>query len=149
MSERVKVGVAGVGAIGKNHARICAALEGVKLAAIYDTDMARAQELAAAYGSVAVNSLEEFAAIVDAGGDSLPDILLLGNYYDNNIQMGRYDADYGTILLNKGHARFGARMRVYGGFPTYHEDCSITFWRSGVGVWLGDMAHGREPWETQ
>ena len=46
------------------------------------------------------------AAIVDAGGDSLPDILLLGNYYDNNIQMGRYDADYGTILLNKGHARF-------------------------------------------
>lgn len=46
------------------------------------------------------------AAIVDANGDNLPDILIAGNYYDNNIQMGRYDADYGTILLNKGHGSF-------------------------------------------
>lgn len=46
------------------------------------------------------------AVIVDANGDKLPDILLAGNYYDNNIQMGRYDADYGTILLNKGHGSF-------------------------------------------
>ena len=43
------------------------------------------------------------ALVVDANHDSLPDILLVGNYYDNNIQMGRYDADYGTILLNQGH----------------------------------------------
>jgi hypothetical protein len=46
------------------------------------------------------------AVIVDANSDKLPDILLAGNYYDNNIQMGRYDADYGTILLNKGHGTF-------------------------------------------
>jgi len=46
------------------------------------------------------------ALVVDANGDSLPDILLVGNYYDNNIQMGRYDADFGTILLNKGHDSF-------------------------------------------
>jgi enediyne biosynthesis protein E4 len=50
------------------------------------------------------------AAIVDANNDSLPDILLGGNYYDNNIQMGRYDADYGTILLNKGNDQFTATM---------------------------------------
>jgi len=42
------------------------------------------------------------AVIVDANNDNLPDILLVGNYYDNNIQMGRYDADYGTVLINKG-----------------------------------------------
>jgi hypothetical protein len=48
------------------------------------------------------------AAVVDANADSLPDILLMGNYYDNNIQMGRYDADYGTILINQGHGRFTA-----------------------------------------
>ena len=46
------------------------------------------------------------AAVIDANGDSLPDILLMGNFYDNNIQMGRYDADYGTILLNKGNGQF-------------------------------------------
>src|SRR5882762_5066344 len=48
--------------------------------------------------------LSEFrdAIVVDANRDSLPDILLVGNYYDNNIQMGRYDADFGTLLLNHG-----------------------------------------------
>ena len=46
------------------------------------------------------------AAVVDANSDGLPDILLMGNYYDNSIQMGRYDADFGTVLINKGHDNF-------------------------------------------
>jgi hypothetical protein len=46
------------------------------------------------------------AAVIDANNDKLPDILLAGNYYDNNIQMGRYDADFGTILVNKGNGSF-------------------------------------------
>jgi len=46
------------------------------------------------------------AIVVDANGDNLPDVLLMGNYYDNNIQMGRYDADFGTILVNKGRGSF-------------------------------------------
>ena len=46
------------------------------------------------------------AIVIDANGDNLPDILIAGNYYDNNIQMGRYDADYGTLLINKGNGKF-------------------------------------------
>ena len=46
------------------------------------------------------------AVVVDANGDDLPDILLVGNYYENNIQMGRYDADFGTILINHGNGKF-------------------------------------------
>jgi hypothetical protein len=46
------------------------------------------------------------AIIVDANKDSLPDILMLGNYYENNIQMGRYDADFGTVLINLGNGSF-------------------------------------------
>ncbi len=46
------------------------------------------------------------AMVLDANGDKLPDILLTGNYYDNNIQMGRYDADYGTLLVNEGSGKF-------------------------------------------
>ena len=42
------------------------------------------------------------AVVIDANNDNLPDILLMGNYYENNIEMGRYDADFGSILLNKG-----------------------------------------------
>ncbi len=43
---------------------------------------------------------------IDANGDDLTDILVFGNYYENNIQMGRYDADYGTILINLGKGNF-------------------------------------------
>jgi len=46
------------------------------------------------------------AAVVDANSDSLPDILLVGNFYENNIQMGRYDADYTTLLVNQGNGKF-------------------------------------------
>jgi enediyne biosynthesis protein E4 len=42
------------------------------------------------------------AVVVNANGDTLPDILMVGNYYENNIEMGRYDADFGILLVNKG-----------------------------------------------
>jgi hypothetical protein len=48
------------------------------------------------------------AEVVDANGDNLPDILLAGNYYANNIEMGRYDADFSTLLINKGNDQFVA-----------------------------------------
>ncbi|MDQ6813704.1 MAG: VCBS repeat-containing protein, partial [Bacteroidota bacterium] len=48
------------------------------------------------------------AVVVNANDDNLPDILLGGNYYENNIEMGRYDADIGTILINKGRGVFAS-----------------------------------------
>jgi enediyne biosynthesis protein E4 len=50
------------------------------------------------------------ALVVDANGDALPDVLLGGNYYDNNIQMSRYDADYGMLLVNKGKGAFACQL---------------------------------------
>ena len=32
--------------------------------------------------------------------------MLVGNYYENNIEMGRYDADYGSLLINNGKGGF-------------------------------------------
>ncbi|MCF2444439.1 VCBS repeat-containing protein [Dyadobacter sp. CY345] len=49
------------------------------------------------------------AQIIDANGDKLPDILIMGNFYNINIQMGRYDADFGTVLINKGNCDFTAK----------------------------------------
>jgi hypothetical protein len=46
------------------------------------------------------------AVVINANDDDLPDILLVGNYYSNNIEMGRYDADFGTILVNRGKGNF-------------------------------------------
>jgi hypothetical protein len=42
------------------------------------------------------------AVVANTSNGKGPDILMFGNYYENNIQMGRYDADYGTVLVNKG-----------------------------------------------
>lgn len=46
------------------------------------------------------------AVVVDANGDQLPDILPVGNFMDNNIQMGRYAADFGSVWINKGKGNF-------------------------------------------
>ncbi len=46
------------------------------------------------------------AVAFQANKDSLPDIFLAGNFYDNNIQMGRYDADFGTVLVNNPDGSF-------------------------------------------
>jgi len=46
------------------------------------------------------------ASVCDINGDALPDLLMMGNYFDNNVQMGRYDADYGTVLINQGKGQF-------------------------------------------
>ena len=67
-----RVGVVGVGHIGKNHARLYAELPGGEFTAIYDTDRAVAQESAAKFGVKAAASLEEFAEQVDAASIATP-----------------------------------------------------------------------------
>jgi enediyne biosynthesis protein E4 len=46
------------------------------------------------------------AAIQDVNNDGLKDILVVGNFYPNNIQMSTNDANYGGVLINKGNALF-------------------------------------------
>jgi predicted dehydrogenase len=65
-ADRVKCGVAGVGSLGQHHARIYASLPGAALAGIYDSNRARAAEIAAQYGCLCCASLEELGRICDA-----------------------------------------------------------------------------------
>jgi len=46
------------------------------------------------------------AVVFNANNDDRPDILLGGNFYANNIQLGKFDADYGSILINRGNGNF-------------------------------------------
>jgi predicted dehydrogenase len=62
----ISMGVAGVGAIGQNHARVLAELPGVRLAAVYDIDGERAGRIAEKFGTRAVATLEELARRTDA-----------------------------------------------------------------------------------
>ena len=71
----LKVGVAGAGAMGRNHARVFSLLEGVELAAIYDQDVERAKEIAGEFGGKAVDSLDDLAECVDAATVAVPTVV--------------------------------------------------------------------------
>ncbi len=62
----VTVGVAGVGSLGYHHARLYAALEGARLAGVYDADAARAEKVARTVGTTAFGSLEALLEAVEA-----------------------------------------------------------------------------------
>lgn len=70
--KKPRVGVVGVGHIGKNHARLYAELPAGQFTAIYDTDRAVAEQHSAEFGVVAAASLEEFADLVDAASIATP-----------------------------------------------------------------------------
>lgn len=79
MSTAFKTGVAGVGAIGRNHARVMAEIAAasngaIEFTAIYDVDQTRAQELATQFGTKAVSDLAEFASCVDAASVAVPTV---------------------------------------------------------------------------
>lgn len=42
------------------------------------------------------------AAMAGIGPGGFPDILMVGNFFGNNVQLGRHDADFGTLLRNRG-----------------------------------------------
>jgi len=69
---RLKFGVIGVGHIGKNHARIASGLEDVEFAAICDQNREVASDLARQYQTRAVDSLDEFANLIDAATIATP-----------------------------------------------------------------------------
>jgi enediyne biosynthesis protein E4 len=43
--------------------------------------------------------------VTDLNGDGFPDLLSAGNRFDANVQRGRYDADYGNVLINDGNGK--------------------------------------------
>ncbi|MEX2580436.1 MAG: Gfo/Idh/MocA family oxidoreductase [Verrucomicrobiales bacterium] len=68
----VKVGVVGVGAIGRNHARIYSELESAELVGIYDANEALARSVAEEFGTEALGSFEELVERVDAASVATP-----------------------------------------------------------------------------
>ena len=68
----LNVAVAGVGALGRHHARILAGLDGVDLVAVADRDPAAAAQLAEAHGCKAVADIGEVLGEIDAVSVATP-----------------------------------------------------------------------------
>lgn len=62
----ISVGVIGTGHLGSLHAKMYANIESVELRGVYDVDMARAEQVAAQYGTKAYASMDELLDKVEA-----------------------------------------------------------------------------------
>ena len=84
----LKIGVAGAGVMGRNHARVLSELRDVELTTVFDPDAVTAEGVAAAYGANAVTTAQAFvAAGLDAAVIATPN---------------RFHAELGVALLNAG-----------------------------------------------
>jgi len=62
----LNIGVIGVGHLGSLHAKMLSAIEGVRLAGVYDSDAGKSAKIAAELGTRAFGSVEELLGEVDA-----------------------------------------------------------------------------------
>ena len=72
--QTIRAGVAGAGAMGRNHARVYSLLENAVLTAVYDADPTRAAAVAAEFGAQPVASLEELAAVCELASVAVPTV---------------------------------------------------------------------------
>src|SRR5687767_12222946 len=72
VADALRVAVVGVGHLGRHHARILSALDGVKLVAVVDTAPGRAAEIASASGAQALEDFRELFGKVDAVSIAVP-----------------------------------------------------------------------------
>jgi len=70
--QRTRLAVVGVGSLGQHHARILAALPGVDLVGVVDTNAARAQEIAAKHGTTVVSDAAALIGRVDGVSIATP-----------------------------------------------------------------------------
>ena len=104
MSQRVKVGVAGVGHMGKEHARIYSELQEVELVGVHDSNPDTARKIAAKCKTRAFGSLEEMVAAVDAASIVTPTSTHLA-IAEPFLKRGKHVLVEKPIAMDTGEAR--------------------------------------------
>src|SRR5829696_8029058 len=66
MTEKLRIGVIGVGHLGQHHARLLAGLDNVQLAGIVDINGSRAREVAERHGTPVFENVADLMGHVDA-----------------------------------------------------------------------------------
>ena len=64
--ENIRVGVVGVGAMGRHHVRIASTTSGISLTGLYDPDFSRASEICGLHGCISFANLDELLDGCDA-----------------------------------------------------------------------------------
>ena len=94
MKNPLRIGIVGVGSIGRNHARIYSQLPDAQFSAIFDTNRATANEVAQQYRIEAAGSLEEFTDLVDVATVATPT--------SSHYEIGKHLISHGkSVLIEK------------------------------------------------
>jgi len=94
MKKPLRIGIVGVGSIGRNHARIYSQLPDAQFSAIFDTNRATANEVAEQYRIQAAGSLEEFTDLVDVATVATPT--------SSHYEIGKHLISHGkSVLIEK------------------------------------------------
>ncbi len=97
----LRMAVVGVGSMGEAHARVSAALPGVELVAVSDTDHTRCSEVAKRYSTQAVDDYRDLEGKVDAVSIAVPTLF--------HAEVARFFLERGTsVLVEKPMARTSA-----------------------------------------
>ena len=70
----VRAAVVGAGSFGRNHVRVIRDLQNVELAAIVDSDLTKAQQLASEFDSTPFRSLDDITGKIDAAIVATPTV---------------------------------------------------------------------------
>ncbi len=104
MSQPVKVGVAGVGHMGKEHARIYSELQEAELVGVHDSNPDTARKIAAKCKTRAFGSLEEMVDAVDAASIVTPTSTHLA-IAEPFLKRGKHVLVEKPIAMDTGEAR--------------------------------------------
>ncbi len=74
MTDKIRVGVIGVGHLGQHHARNYAQLEGAELVYVCDTDLSQARKIARSWGAQATKDFHDLIGNVDAVSIATPTV---------------------------------------------------------------------------
>lgn len=61
----------------------------------------------------------------DLNGDGKVDLLLSGNNYGTDVEMGRSDANFGCVLINEGEGQFKALTKLESGFSVLGDSRGV------------------------
>ena len=119
MEPSLKCGVAGVGYLGKHHARLYHSLEGANLVGIFEPSDDAANAVCAEYGCTRFSSIEELGIACDAVSVVCPT--------DRHAEVSLTLVEQGCICLLKTFVRFFGGGRVDSDSSKSHK-CHGSSW---------------------
>jgi virulence factor len=89
--KQTRIGVVGVGRMGRNHCRVLTTIRSAELVGVLDKDQERADEMVSEYGAMNFNDLEQLIGAVDG--------LIIATPTESHFSLGKRAIEHGVHVL--------------------------------------------------